>query len=214
MVHSTISEAERGNGNDFTLRTWSRLAAATGTTLQAYLEQASAADHPRDVAHLRVQELLLATAESGGWQGTPELALDDPARGSRFVDVALQRARAGTTEAAVLEVVDWVEDVGAGLRDWTRRLARAEQLAIARFTRDDVERRQPIVPRVSGCWVMRATNRNRRLVRDHPRVFRARFPGDGAAWLSALRGPVIMPGQPAVLWVSVDGKRLWAARLK
>jgi transcriptional regulator with XRE-family HTH domain len=54
MAVSTVSEAERGNGSNFTLLTWSRLAAAAGSELRSYLERASAADQPRDAAHLRV----------------------------------------------------------------------------------------------------------------------------------------------------------------
>lgn len=211
MAHSTIAEAEKGKGDDFTLRTWSRLAAAVGVTLHAYLKRASAADRPRDAVHLRVQELLLQTSAPGGWNGTAELAIDDAARGSRSVDVALERVTLSVPEVAVLEVVDWLDDVGAGLRDWTRRLARVDQLATARLTREDGGG-ATVLPRVSGCWVLRATVRNRELVRDHALVFRSRFPGSGATWVRALRGPTPMPLDSALLWVSVDGTRLWPAR--
>lgn len=210
MVHSTIAEAEKGKGDDFTLRTWSRLAAAVGITLHAYLKRVSAADQPRDAVHLRVQELLLQTSAPGGWNGTAELAIDDAARGSRSVDVALERATLAVPEVAVLEVVDWLDDVGAALRDWTRRLARVDQLATSRLTREVAG--GTVLPRVAGCWVLRATERNRGLVRDHGMVFRGRFPGPGAAWLRALGGPTPMPLDSALLWVSVDGTRLWAAR--
>ncbi|MFN8520546.1 MAG: hypothetical protein U0667_14410 [Chloroflexota bacterium] len=210
MAHSTIAEAEKGEGDDFTLRTWARLAAAVGVELHAYLKHASAADRPRDAVHLRVQELLLQTSAPGGWHGTAELAIDDAARGSRSLDVALERATLAVPEVAVLEVVDWLDDVGAGLRDWTRRLARVDQLATARLTRETDGR--TVVPHVSGCWVLRATERNRGLVRDHSMVFRSRFPGPGATWLRALCGPAPMPPDPALLWVSVDGTRLWPAR--
>lgn len=210
MAHSTIAEAEKGEGDDFTLRTWSRLAAAAGVEFHAYLKRASAADRPRDAVHLRVQELLLRTSSPGGWGGEAELAIDDAARGSRSVDVALERAALGVPEVAVLEVVDWLDDVGAALRDWTRRLARVDQLATARLTREGGG--GTVLPRISGCWVLRATERNRGLVRDHGLVFRGRFPGSGATWLRALRGPTPMPLEPALLWVSVDGTRLWPAR--
>jgi hypothetical protein len=110
-------------------------------------------------------------------------------------------------------VVDWIDDVGAALRDWTRRLARADQLATARLTRDAGAQQGPVLPAVSGCWVLRATHRNRGLVSDHRLVFRSRFAGSGRAWLAALRGPSLMPSEPAILWVSLDGDRVWPARL-
>lgn len=211
MAHSTVAEAEKGEADDFTLRTWARLAAGAGVTFHAYLKHASAADQPRDAVHLKAQELLLRTAAPGGWGGAAELAIDDAARGSRSVDVALTRTTATGPEVAVLEVVDWLDDVGAALRDWTRRLARVDRLATARLTReiDDVS----VLPRVSGCWVLRATVRNRGLVRDHGMVFRSRFPASGALWLRALRGGAPMPAASALLWVSVDGTRLWSARM-
>lgn len=210
VAHSTIAEAEKGEGDDFTLRTWARLAAAAGVTLHAYLKRASAADQPRDAVHLRVQELLLQTSAPGGWIGMAEVAIDDAARGSRSVDVALERVTLDVPEIAVLEVVDWLDDVGAGLRDWTRRLARMDQLGTARLTREIDGR--TVLPHVSGCWVLRATVRNRSLVREHGLVFRGRFPGSGSTWLKALGGSTPMPIEPALLWVSVDGKRLWPAR--
>ncbi len=212
MAQSTVVTAEHGDADDFTLRTWARLAVGSGVELRAYLKGASAADRPRDAVHLKAQELLLQTAAPGGWHGFAELGIDDAAHGSRFIDVALERHR-DRPEMAVLEVVDWIDDVGAGLRDWTRRLARADQLATARLTRDDPAKGGLILPAVSGCWVLRATRRNRDLVRDHSLVFRSRFGGSGTAWLAALRGPAPMPSEPAILWVSIDGERLWAARL-
>jgi transcriptional regulator with XRE-family HTH domain len=212
MAHSTVSEAERGNGDDFTLRTWARLAIASGAALRAYIQGVSDADRPRDAVHLRVQELILATAARGGWQGMTEAPIDDPARGSRFLDVALRRALEGLMEVAVIEVVDWQDDVGATLRDWTRRVARVERRATGTLTRDAADG-QPIVPSVAGCLVLRATRRNRTLVRDHRLVFRTRFPGSGTAWLKALESRSPMPEEAAILWVSVDGSRLWPARL-
>jgi hypothetical protein len=211
MAPSTVSEAERGNGDDFTLRTWARLAMASGAALRAYVQGISGADRPRDSAHLRVQELILGMAAGGGWRGMAEAAIDDAALGSRFLDVALRRTGTGQPEVAVLEVIDWMDDVGAALRDWTRRLARAERGAIASLTRD--RDGAPLLPRVAGCVVLRATRRNRALVRDHRLVFLSRFPGSGRAWLLALGSRSAMPQEAAILWVSLDGARLWPARL-
>jgi transcriptional regulator with XRE-family HTH domain len=213
MVRTTVSKAERAQGDGFTLRTWSRVATAAGSSLRAYLERASAADEPRDAAHLRVQELLLRTSAAGGWRGVPELAIDDAARGTRFLDLALTRAFGHLREVAVIEVVDWLPDVGASLRDWTRRLARTDQRATATLTLDDPHTGRPVVPIVGGCWVLRATHRNRHIVSDHRLVFRASFPGSSTAWLRALSENSPIPNEPALLWVSVNGQRLWRSRL-
>ena len=216
LAPSTISEAEHGHGAKFTLRTWMRLATAAGSELHAYLERASAADAPRDAAHLKAQELIVRTA-TGGWRAMPEAALDDPASGTRSADVLLLRGTnvdssvKANAEVALIEVIDWFDDVGASFRDWDRRLARVERTAVAKHTRDGSDGR-PILPRVAGCVVLRATIRNRALVKDHASLFRARFPGDGRAWLAALASPAPLPGDAAIIWISVDGTRLWPVR--
>ncbi len=164
---------------------------------------------PRDSVHLRTQELVARTAEGGAWRSIPEFAIDDAARGSRSLDLWLER-RTGPgrgVEVVAIEVMDWFDDVGARFRDWDRRLERVRQLAIATRTIDGDD--GPVQPRVSGCWVVRATNRNRRLLRDHATLFDSRFPGSGRRWLDALTGGADMPLKPAILWVSVDGTRLF-----
>lgn len=207
---STVSEAENGHGDDMTLRTWTRLARAAGSDLHAYLERASAADLRRDSVHLRHQELLIRTAIRGGWKAIAEAAIDDPARGSRSVDILLERKG----EVAVIEVFDWFDDVGAALRAWQRKVARVEERAagMARPAPGSLSADAPSV-RVSGCWTLRATTRNRRLVAAHAEVFRSRFPYSGRGWLRCLEDPAMpMPRDAGILWISVRGDRLWPAR--
>jgi hypothetical protein len=110
-----------------------------------------------------------------------------------------------------MELIDWFEDVGASIRDWDRRLARVEQRAIALRSRDTES--GTLLPRVSGCWIVRATNRNRALVSELRSLFAARFPGSGQEWLAALRSTALMPSDAAPLWISIDGDRVWPARL-
>ncbi len=146
---------------------------------------------------------------------TPEVTIDDAARGTRSLDLWLQRTRPGESpivEVAAIEVFDWFEDVGAALRDWDRRLAKVEQRAVARLTREHPPSGATIVPVVSGCWVVRATVRNRGLVRDHAHLFAAKFPGDARAWIDALGSEAPMPSQSGLLWAAVDGSRVFAAR--
>lgn len=193
-----------------TLATWNRAAFAMGGSLEAYIKQASAADRPRDAVHLRHQELVIRAALGGGWQALPEELIDREARTSRAVDVLLRRtgARDGRSEYALCEVWDWLDDVGAAVRDMTRRLEAADRYAVARMRGDEP------LPRVGGFWLVRATQRNRALIAEHRHFFRARFPGSGRAWLAALTNAAVpMPAEPALLWVDVGGTRLFAARL-
>ncbi len=197
---------ERGHGASVSLTVWTRVARAADSDLRAYLEQATATDQPRDAVHLRAQELIVRTAARGGWRAQPERAIDLDAGRSRFGDLVLTRA----TDLALVEVFDWLEDVGDAFRSWDRRLATVESRAIA------------LAPpgadatslRASGIWVLRATRTNPRLVTEYRALFQARFPGSGAAWLRALtdlRHP--MPPTPALLWISIAGDRLFPARL-
>ncbi|HET7520747.1 MAG TPA: helix-turn-helix domain-containing protein [Candidatus Limnocylindria bacterium] len=194
IAQSTWSAMERALAATLSLRVWMRATHAVGADLHAYLDQVSAAQRPRDSVHLRHQELLASVASEGGWRVRPEAET-----GSGFADLVL--ARPG--DAALIEIWDWVPDVGDAFRSWRRK---REHLEASHVTEDDV--------RVSGLWVLRGTRRNRTLLRDHPALFRAQFPGSGAAWLGALSDPSRpMPLEPAILWVSVDGRRLWPARL-
>jgi hypothetical protein len=197
---------ELGHGASVSLLVWTRVIRAAGSDLRAYLERATAADQPRDAVHLRAQELIVRTAEAGGWRAHPERAIDlDPAR-SRAADVVLTRR----DELALVEVFDWVDDAGDAFRSWDRRLATVETRAIALATADT----DATNLRVGGIWVLRATRTNRRLVVEHRSLFKARFPCSGRAWLRAFSDPKQpMPQDPALLWISVRGDRLYAARL-
>jgi len=206
----TWSLLESGRDARYTLATWDRAAHAVGTVLNAYLPEASAADQPRDAVHLRNQELVLRTAEQGGWSGVPEQALDSELARSRHGDVVLDRHRtpAAPGEWCLIEVVDWVADVGESVRDFDRRLGALDRYAVARMHDDES------VPVTSGVWLVRATARNRQIVGEHSHFFRGRFPGSGRAWLEALTNPDSpMPAATALLWVDVSGTRMFPARL-
>lgn len=186
-----------------------RAAHALGSNLNAYLDQISIADRPRDAVQLRHAELVIRSAKSGGWKSLPEAQLDRDARTSRWIDVLLERRRDhAATEYCACEIWDWIADVGGSVRDFTRRVEALDRYGVARM------RGEEPVPRASGFWLLRATRRNRELVAQHRNFFQARFPGSGRAWLAALTGPAApMPAQPALLWVSVSGDRLFPARL-
>jgi transcriptional regulator with XRE-family HTH domain len=207
ISRSEWSGLELGS-RDATLWMVNRAAHAVGTRLNAYLPEASAADQPRDAVQLKGQELVIATAKRGGWEGSVEERLDAQASTSRYGDVVLRRPRRGPTEVALMEIIDWFDDVGGPMRGWQSRLEALERRQIARMTGGDP------LPSISGCWVVRATHRNRELVGAHANVFRARFRGSARAWLAALSNPTTaMPHDSALLWISVEGERLFASRL-
>ena len=69
--------------------------------------------------------------------------------------------------------------------------------------------------RVAGCWVVRATRRNRQLVHEHETIFAARFPESGRLWLTAMEhAEASMPDRSGLLWTSVTGDRLFSGRLQ
>lgn len=187
---SCWSDLERGKGARMSLRVWMRAADAVGSDLRAYLEHLPGTDRPRDAMHLRIQELVASIASGGAWRIGPEQTVG----GIGFADMLLARRDA----RALVEIWTWLADVGDAFRTWQRKL---DAFAATSATRP------------AGCWVLRATRRNRELVATHRTVFAARFPGSGRAWLRALANPSAEPPhEPALLWVTVRGDRLFAAR--
>jgi transcriptional regulator with XRE-family HTH domain len=212
ISRSEWSELERGKVVA-TFAIVNRAAHAVGGNVEAYIRETSAADQPRDAVHLRNQELIIRRSEPGGWTPLPEELIDREARTSRAADVLLTRRHPadGVDEYAIFDVRDWLDDVGAMVRDFARRLDALDRFATARMRGPDAP-----LPRTGGCCVLRATQRNRRLVAEHRYFFRARFPGSGRTWLAALTTEVAtskIPKQPALLWVTVNGERLFPARL-
>ena len=191
LSQTAWSRLEAGAGARVSLRVLVRASWAVDADLHAYLEAATATHQPRDAVHLRHQELVARIARGGGWTAVPELHV----AGAGFADVGLRRSE----RLALVEIWTWLADVGDAFRSWDRKLRRAADTGFD----------------ASGCWVLRATRRNRQLVADHATIFAARFPGKGAAWLAALSTrDEPMPAAPALLWVSVRGDRLFAARIR
>ena len=192
------SRLERGLVTSVSLETLAAGAEAVGHQLAAFLELAPGATPPRDVEHLRRQQLVVDTAIAGGWRAVPEAALPDDGPRPRSIDVLLRRPTRG--ETAVVEVVDYLADVGDAIRN-----LEAKVLAIAS--------REP-GGTVAGLLLVRRTRRNRQVVSDLRSLFAARYPGPSAAWLRALRDPTVpMPEAAGFAWTSVRGDRLIAARL-
>lgn len=211
MSRGRWGDLETGRDAGGPLATWSRAAFAVGGSLDAWIKQTSAAGQPKDAVHLRHQELIIRLGVTGSWGALPEELIDRDARTSRAADVLLHRIsqRDGVDEYAFWDVWDWFEDVGGPVRDFGRRMEAVDRYAVARMRGNDAR-----LPRIGGCFVVRATTRNRELIRDHRHFFEARFPGSSHQWLTALTNPgTEMPRQPALIWVAVNGDRLFPSRL-
>ena len=100
----------------------------------------------------------------------------------------------------MIEVVDLLTDAGAELHELADKVAA-------------VQRRRGVAWTVRGLLVLRATNGNRRVVREASAMFAVRFGGTGQAWLAALRAGARLPGADGLLWTSVGGDRLYPSRL-
>lgn len=207
---------ERGLGQTASIETLASVAAAVGRQLAAFLEDAPGADRPRDYEHLKRQQLIIETAALGGWRAAPELAIDPGWVRSRSVDVYLERPT--QREAAVVEVWDFFDDVGAAVRGLdgkvaalVRRHALSEAAAGAGLPGAAGSRPW----RVGGLFVVRGTRRNRTLTDEFRSLFAGRFQASGDAWLVALRDSARpLPPGDAVVWTDVAGTRLIPSRLR
>jgi transcriptional regulator with XRE-family HTH domain len=198
ISQSFYSRLERGLATSASVETLAASAEAVGHQLAAFLELAPGATPPRDVEHLRTQQLVVVAAAAGEWRATPEAALPDDGPWPRSIDVLLRRPARG--ETAVVEVVNYLADVGDAIRN-----LEAKVLAVAR---------RETVGTVAGLLLVRRTRRNRQVVSDLRTLFAARYPGSSSAWLRALRDPTApMPAEAGFAWTSVRGDRLAAARL-
>jgi transcriptional regulator with XRE-family HTH domain len=201
---STVSEIERGRGGGHTLDSWQRIALAVGRPLRVELER-DRSGAVLDAAHLAIQELVLRLARSAGWQGTFELPIR-MTDGRHSVDVGLRHD--GHRTMAWIECWNILDDVGAAVRASTWKWRKAEEVAVA------IGGDTPY--RVAGCWVVRATARNRALVARYPEVFSSRFPGSSLEWVKAITAGAAPPEGIGLIWADAATTRLvgWRQRTK
>lgn len=213
LSRPTISAIERGLGGGHTLDTWQRLGIALRRPLRVELAR-DPDEAPADAGHLALQELVLRLARRAGWRGSFELPTK-PAEPWRSTDVGL--VGHGGRWLLLVECWNTFGDVGAAARSSNRKLAEASQLVAAGLVGIpggmwlDAESR-PRETRVAGCWVIRATARNRRLVATYPELFGTRFPGSSRRWLEALVRGGEPPELPGIVWACADSTRLYALR--
>lgn len=200
LGQARISEIERGEGGTAPLRTWAALARALGRSL--WVISRDPAEDPADAGHLAVQELILRLGRQAGRHSTFELPTRpaDP-RGS--VDTELR----DDVRRQLLLVEAWnrIDDIGAGARATSRKVAEAAGLA-AVLGGDD----GPYA--VRSCWVIQATRRNRELLRRYPEVFAARFSGSSRRWVDALVRGDEPPLEPGLVWCDTGATRLGSWR--
>jgi hypothetical protein len=133
---------------------------------------------------------------AGGWTVAPEARVAAATPG-RVIDLLLERD--GRREAAIVEVWDWIADVGGAFRSLDEKVAAV--------------RRERAGWTVTGAWVLRGTKRNLALARELAPLFAARFPGSGRAFLQALDDPARpLSGQPVLVWTDARGSRLRPGR--
>jgi transcriptional regulator with XRE-family HTH domain len=196
-----VSRLERGLGASSTIQTWAAVTASLDERLAVYVERVPGADRPRDFEHLRRQQLLIELSKVGGWIARFEEPLDRGRTLSRSVDLVLRRPP--RREVVVVEVWDWLDDIGEAVRATDAKAAQvARQIAAER-------RPGEAAWWVTGLWVLRGTRRNRGLVDEFRAVFETRFPASRHAWLAALTRPDRpMPATPGLLWTDVRGRHV------
>ncbi|HET7678263.1 MAG TPA: helix-turn-helix transcriptional regulator [Candidatus Limnocylindrales bacterium] len=201
LHHTRVSQVERGGGASLSLAGWHALAAALDRPLRTDLGR-DRSEEPADAGHLLVQELVLRLGRATGYAGTFELPTR-PASPGRSVDVCLRDDR--RRRLILVEAWNTIDDIGAAARAFDRKLAQATELAT-------VLGGEGRAYSVHGCWVVRATRRNRALVARYPEVFAARFPAPSLGWVRALTRGEVPPGPHGLVWCDVAATRLFAWR--
>ncbi len=200
LGRSTLSRIERGLGGGVTLDAWQRIALALDRPLRLEFGR-DANEDPADAGHLAIQELVLRSARSAGYARTFEMPTrpTDPARSA---DVALRREH--PRRLVLVECWNTFGDIGASGRSFDRKLNEADQLAAAAWGEEPY--------RVAGCWVVRASARNRVLAAKYQETFETKFPGSSKLWLQALTTGTEPPAGPGLVWCDVGATRLLAWR--
>lgn len=197
---SAISRLERASStNASTVGDVVVVAMALGLTLRIEVAR-DPREEPADAGHLAIQELLLSLGAKVGYSGRFELPIR-PVDPWRSIDVCL-RDRAGA-RYLVLEALNLVGDVGAGVRSFHRKLASAGEVAAGHGHPGAT---------IYGAWVVRATKRNRELVARYPAVFAATFSGSSSGWIQALTTGAEPPPEPGLVWSDLAATRVYAWR--
>lgn len=187
-------------GGSLSLDVWQRLFVGLGRRLIVEAGRDPIGE-PVDAGHLKIQELVLRLGRGAGYQGLFELATR-PLDPTRSTDACLRSDAA--RRLLLIECWNTITDIGAAVRSTDRKLREVAELSVV------VGADRPYS--VAGCWVVRATARNRELVRRYPEVFAARFPGASEGWARAITRGEAPPLKPGIIWCDVGATRLFAWR--
>ncbi len=200
VAQSTISRLERGFGGSLSVDLWQRVFLALGRRLNIDAPR-DPREEPADAGHLAMQELVLRLGRTAGYAGSFELSTR-AAEPRRSTDVGL-RHDVGR-RLILVECWNTFGDVGAAARSTTRKLAEAVELAVALGGERSY--------RVGGCWVVRASERNRQLIGRYPELFASRFPGSSERWVRAITQGAEPPLEPGLVWCDASSTRIFAWR--
>jgi transcriptional regulator with XRE-family HTH domain len=196
LSQPTISQLERGDGGTLSLESWAQVALVLGLPFDLLLGR-DALEEPADAGHLGIQELVLRLARGTGTTRFFELPTR-PASPTYSTDVGLRN----DAERWLIQVECWntFGNLNASMRSTDRKRAEAESLAIAIGNGDPYS--------VHSVWVVRATRRNRELLRRYPEIFAARFAGTSRAWIATLTKGTRPPQGLGLVWCDVGATRL------
>ncbi len=204
LSRGRLGDLERGDGRGAPLGVWIALGIALGRPLRVELSRPIGRDPlvaTADAGHLAIQELVLRLGRTAGYARSFELP-SRPSDPRHSTDVGLRDDRRRLL--ILVECWNTIGDIGAAARSTSRKLAEADELAMA------AGGERPFT--VRGVWVVRATARNRALLARYPEVFAARFPGSSRRWVEALTTGAEPPKDPAIVWSDVATTRIFAWR--
>jgi transcriptional regulator with XRE-family HTH domain len=183
LSRSRLAEVERGHGGTLPLEAWVRLGIVLARPL-AVSFTGPLSDRLVDAGHLELQEWTLRFGRGRGWTGALEVATR-PANPRHSADV-LFRVR---DLLLLIECWNTLTDFGAAVRSTQRKLAEAEDLAVAVGAVG-----------VHGCWLVRPTAANRSLVRRFPEAVRSRFP-ESLRWERVFEQNAALPERLGFVWL-------------
>lgn len=196
-----VARIEHGDGGGVTVDGWQRVTLALGRPLRIEIGR-DPLESPVDAGHLAAQEILLRLVRLVGFIRRVEL-LTRPANSRHAIDVVALDPRREIL--IVIEVINVIEDVGAGQRGFSRKLAEAAEVAAGMGFPD---------ARIAGCWAVVDNRRNRALIGRYPEFFATGFPGSSAQWVQALTTGAPPPREPGLIWVDTRHGRLIARRVR
>ena len=196
-----VARLEHGDGGGVTVDGWQRVTLALGRPLRIDVGR-DPLEAPVDAGHLQAQEILLRLIRLVGYTRRVEL-LTRPSHSRHAIDVAALDPRRQIL--IVIEVINVIEDVGAGQRSFSLKLGEAGAVAAGMGFPN---------ARIAGCWAVVDNRRNRELIARYPEFFATRFPGSSAQWVRALTTGEEPPTDPGLIWVDTRHGRLIARRAR